>query len=143
MLKLTELAEPDSPVDDVLTLPFEARQKSRLPARTDNGVEIGLFLPRGQWLRSGFVLTGQERFRVLVKAAPEQVSVVRSDDSLLFAKVCYHLGNRHVALQILSGECRYLSDHVLDHMVEGLGLSVSHADLPFEPESGAYHSHDQ
>lgn len=65
-----------------------------------------------------------------------------SDDALQFARVCYHLGNRHVALQILPGELRYLSDHVLDHMVEGLGLGVMHDIMPFEPEAGAYHSHD-
>jgi len=66
---------------------------------------------------------------------------VRTDDPLLFARVCYHLGNRHIALQILPGELRYLHDHVLDHMVVGLGLSVRVENLPFEPEAGAYHSH--
>ncbi len=141
MLKLTELAPANSTADDSLTLPFEARQKSRLPAHTDGGVPVGLFLQRGQLLRSGAVLTGTEKFKVVIKAAPETVSFVRTDDALLFARVCYHLGNRHVALQILPGELRYLSDHVLDHMVAGLGLQVSHADLPFEPEAGAYGQH--
>jgi urease accessory protein len=87
-------------------------------------------------------LTGADHYKVLIKAASEQVSVVRSDDALLFARTCYHLGNRHVALQILPGELRYLSDHVLDRMVQGLGLEVTHEVLPFEPEAGAYHSHD-
>ncbi len=141
MLKLTELAPTDTQADDSLTLPFEARQKSRLPALTDGGVKVGLFLQRGQYLRSGIVLTGAEKFKVVIKAAPETLSVVRTDDALLFARVCYHLGNRHIALQILPGELRFLSDHVLDHMVEGLGLSVSHEDLPFEPEAGAYQHH--
>ncbi len=142
MLKLTELAPPETQADDVLTLPFEYRQKSRLPARTDGGVAVGVFLPRGHRLLSGVILTGAERFKVLIKAAPETVSVVCSDDALQFARACYHLGNRHVALQILPGELRYLSDHVLDHMVEGLGLLVTHNIMPFEPEAGAYHSHD-
>jgi urease accessory protein len=88
------------------------------------------------------VITGPNVFSVLVKAAPELVSVMRSDDSLQFARACYHLGNRHVPLQILAGELRYLNDHVLDHMLEGLGMSVDHQMLPFEPEAGAYHSHD-
>ncbi|MDD5273753.1 MAG: urease accessory protein UreE [Methylovulum sp.] len=141
MLKLTELALTDTPADDILTLPFESRQKSRLPACTDGGVKVGLFLQRGQYLRSGVVLTGNEKFRVMIKAAPETLSIVRTDDTLLFARICYHLGNRHIALQIMPGELRFLSDHVLDAMVEGLGVAVTHATLPFEPEAGAYKSH--
>lgn len=142
MLKLTELAEPGTAHHDVLTLPFELRQKSRFSGVTDGGVEVGLFLPRGQVLRSGQVLTGGEQFSVLIQAAAEQVSVVRVEDGLKFAKACYHLGNRHVSLEILPGELRYLADHVLDHMVEGLGLAIRHESLPFEPEAGAYHGHD-
>lgn len=136
--KLTGLA----PSDDVLTLTFDARQKSRFPATTDNGVEIGVFLKRGQILRSGLVLTGSDSFSVLVKAAAEPVSVMRCDDPLQFSRACYHLGNRHVSLQILKGELRYLSDHVLDHMLEGLDLKVMQEILPFEPEAGAYHKHE-
>lgn len=142
LLKLTEVAASEAQADDVLTLSYEYRQKSRLPAQTDGGVKVGLFLPRGQRLHSGVILTGTDQFKVLIKAAAETVSVVRCDDALQFARTCYHLGNRHVALQILPNELRYLSDHVLDHMVKGLGLAVSHEVLPFEPEAGAYHSHD-
>lgn len=141
MLKLTELSESDSKTDDVLTLPFEARQKSRLPATTDGGVSVGLFLPRGQVLRSGLVLTGSQGFKVRINAALEDLSVVNCNDPLLFARACYHLGNRHVALQILPGQIRYLSDHVLDQMLIGLGLSITHQHLAFEPEAGAYHGH--
>jgi urease accessory protein len=142
MLKLTELAPPGSRADDILTLSFDSRQKSRFSAKTDNGRDVGLFLSRGQILRSGTVITGPNVFSVLVKAAPELVSVMRSDDSLQFARACYHLGNRHVPLHILAGELRYLNDHVLDHMLDGLGMRVDHQMLPFEPEAGAYHSHD-
>ena len=126
MLKLTEIAPPDQISDDEITLAYEARQKSRLLTRTDGGREIGLFLPRGQLLQHGCVLTGDDRYRVRVNAAPEKVSVVRSDDALQFARACYHLGNRHVALQILGGELRFLTDHVLDQMLEGLGFMVTH-----------------
>lgn len=143
MLKLTEITTPESSTDDVLTLPFEQRQKRRFSAITDNGKQVGLFLPRGSYLRSGTVLTNTQAFRVLINAASESLSVVRTDAPLLFARACYHLGNRHISLQILPNELRYLHDHVLDHMVEGLGLKVSIENLPFEPEAGAYHhSHD-
>ena len=141
MIKLTEIAPPDSTTEGVLTLDFEARQKSRFSAKTDSGKAVGLFLERGQILRSGLILTGSEGVNILINAAPESVSVMRNDDPLKFAKACYHLGNRHVALQILQGELRFLTDHVLDHMLEGLGLTVIHEMLPFEPEAGAYHEH--
>ncbi|WGS87003.1 urease accessory protein UreE [Methylomonas sp. UP202] len=141
MLKLTETTESQESPDDTLTLPFEARQKSRQPAITQGGVQVGVFLPRGQTLKHGAVLTNEQGFKVRVNAAPEALSVVNCADPLLFARACYHLGNRHVALQILPGELRFLTDHVLDQMLVGLGLTVEHQTLPFEPEAGAYHSH--
>ncbi len=143
MLKLTEFANTDQHVDDSLTLPFELRQKSRLSATTDKGQAVRLFLERGHILRAGTLLTGADKTIIKVNAAAEPVSVMRSDDLLSFSRACYHLGNRHVALQILHGELRYLSDHVLDHMLHGLGFHVTQEQLPFEPEAGAYHSHHE
>jgi urease accessory protein len=75
---------------------------------------------------------------VRVEAASERVSTVRSDDPLRLSRACYHLGNRHVALQIEPGRLRYLHDRVLDDMVRSLGLEVDTEDAPFEPEPGAY-----
>ncbi len=140
--KLTEFVDADSVIDDSLTIPFDTRQKSRFAATTDKGKQVGLFLNRGHVLRSGEIVTGEAGYRVAIRSAAEAVSVLRSDDALLFAKACYHLGNRHVPLQILDSELRYLEDHVLDHMLAHLGVKVSHEVLPFEPESGAYHSHE-
>ena len=141
MLKLTETTITEEQADDTLILPFEARQKSRQPATTKGGIQVGVFLPRGQTLKHGAVLTNGQGFKVRVNAAPEPLTVVKCTDPLLFARACYHLGNRHVALQILPGELRFLTDHVLDQMLVGLGLSVEHQILPFEPEAGAYHGH--
>jgi urease accessory protein len=141
MLKLTETTIITEAADDVLSLPFADRQKSRQPAITRSGVNVGVFLPRGQTLQAGVVLTGSQGFRVRVEAAPEPLSIVRCTEPLLFARACYHLGNRHVGLQILPGELRYLTDYVLDQMLNGLGLAVEHSVLAFEPEPGAYHSH--
>ncbi len=82
---------------------------------------------------------------VEVVAAAEPLSVVRCEDPFLLARACYHLGNRHVPLQILPGELRYHHDHVLDEMLKLFDLEVTFASLPFEPEAGAYasegHSH--
>ena len=124
-----------------LVLPFEQRQKARHRVRLESGREIGIQLPRGTVLRNGDLLessTGE-----LVSVVAEAVSTATSDDAVLLARAAYHLGNRHVHLQVGNGWLRYLHDHVLDHMVESLGLSVSQGVLPFEPEAGAYrHDHE-
>jgi urease accessory protein len=135
-----------------LTLPFELRQKSRLRCNLDDGEEVGLVLDRGTLLRGGDLLQASDGRVVQVVAAPEGLSVVTTHDVLLLARAAYHLGNRHVALQIRPGELRFLHDHVLDDMLRGLGLPVRFETLPFEPEGGAYgraepaqshvHSHD-
>ncbi|MCH8502974.1 MAG: urease accessory protein UreE [Ectothiorhodospiraceae bacterium] len=139
MLRLTErivqgLGEPAG----VLRLPFHVRQKSRFRAELTDGTEVGVFLERGLILRGGDRLRAEDGRMVLVEAAAETVSTVRSDSAPELARVCYHLGNRHVPLHIGAGFARYLHDHVLDDMVRGLGLGVHCEQAPFEPEAGAY-----
>lgn len=126
-----------------LTLPYHERQKSRLRVTLDNGEEAALQLARGSVLHNGQLLRAENGAVVKVCAAPEPVSTAYSDNPLLLVKAAYHLGNRHVALQIGDGWLRYLSDHVLDEMVRQLGLRIVAGQAPFEPESGAYagHSH--
>lgn len=124
-----------------LTLPFELRQKSRLRARLDDAREVALMLPRGSVLRDGDLLRADDGSVIAVRAAVEEVSTARAADALLFARACYHLGNRHVPLQIAGDRLCYLRDHVLDGMVRGLGLTVAHEAQPFEPEAGAYSAH--
>lgn len=123
-----------------LTLPLESRVKSRLRATLDDGRDVGLFLERGQVLQHGDLLESDEGLIVKIIAANETVSTVRCDDALLMARASYHLGNRHVPVQINCGKLQYLHDHVLDDMLAGLGLIVKVEQLPFEPESGAYAS---
>jgi urease accessory protein len=142
MKEIRERIEPPAIPQLSLTLPFELRQKSRLRARLDSGEEVGLFLPRGIILRQGDLLRTTDGLVVEVKAALEPVSTITTGDPLLLARAAYHLGNRHVSLQISSGWLRYPRDPVLDHLVEALGLVVVHESAPFEPDSGAYgHSH--
>jgi urease accessory protein len=97
-------------------------------------------LPRGRLLRGGDHLRADSGLVIRVVAAPEHVSTAFTKDPMLLARVCYHLGNRHVALQIGDTWLRYLHDHVLDDMVEALGLKVFAEAAPFEPEAGAYDS---
>jgi urease accessory protein len=121
-----------------LVLPFELRQRSRLLAALDSGEEVGLLMPRGTVLRGGDRLQSSDGRLVEVVAAPEELSIVRSSDSRQLARAAYHLGNRHIAVQITADSIRYLKDHVLDDMLRGQGLQVSSEVLPFEPEAGAY-----
>jgi len=122
-------------------LPFERRQKARQRTRDTAGKEIGLQLPRGTILRGGDLLCSTDGTLLEIVAAHEPVSTVFGRDAHELARVAYHLGNRHVALQIGPGWVRYLTDHVLDAMVAQLGLDVQHEHEPFEPEAGAYGSH--
>lgn len=96
-------------------------------------------LPRGTVLRGGNLLCAENGLVVSVKAADEPVSTVSSTDPQLLSRAAYHLGNRHVAVEVGATWVRYLQDHVLDDMVESLGLKVLHEMQPFEPEAGAYH----
>ena len=119
------------------TLSFEQRGKGRLRARCDDGREVALILERGRILRGGTLLTGPSGQVLRVEAAPERLSEARSDDPRRLVRAAWHLGNRHVALQTGDGWLRYLSDHVLDDVVRGLGLEVRPLEAGFEPESGA------
>lgn len=125
-----------------LTLPYGLRQKSRLRTQLDDGREVALVLSRGPVLRDGDRLKTQDGMVLQVRAAQEEVSTARSSDPLQLARACYHLGNRHVPLQIGEGWLRYRRDHVLDAMVCELGLKILPETAPFEPEGGAYaHGH--
>ncbi len=142
MLELTQRVSEGDPVA-TLTLPLEQRVRSRLRVTLDDGRAAGVFLERGQVLRDGDLLANAQGAVVQVRAAPEPLSEVHCADPLLLSRACYHLGNRHVALQIAPGTLRYQHDHVLDDMLRGLGLAPVRIDAPFEPEPGAYggHSH--
>jgi urease accessory protein len=138
--KTNALLGAASPVAD-LVLPFEQRQKSRLLATLSTGEEAALFMPRGTILRGGDWLKAQDGRVVRVVAAPERVMQVVCKDAHTLTRVAYHLGNRHVPLQVGDGWLRLESDHVLKEMLVGLGAEVQEADAAFEPESGAYGGH--
>jgi len=151
MINLTEKLKQPALHNFSMTLPFEIRQKSRFKAALDNGEEVGVILPRGEVLREGDCLRDDQGKTVLIKAADESVSTVRVDDPLMLARAAYHLGNRHIPLQVNGQWLRYQHDHVLDDMIKQMGLQVICEQAPFEPEAGAYggghgqhhsHSHD-
>jgi urease accessory protein len=130
-----------APVAASLTLPWHKRCRSRQRVILDNGEEAGLFLERGSILRGGDIISSEDGFEVEIIAAPELLSTIECDDSLQLARLCYHLGNRHVDLQISAISINYPHDHVLDEMIRGLGFHPAMNTAPFEPESGAYDDH--
>ncbi|KWR89851.1 urease accessory protein UreE [Cupriavidus sp. IDO] len=130
-----------------LVLPFAERSKSRLRAVLDNGEEAALFLPRGTVLRGGDLLVAEDGSFVEVQAATESVLQVRSEDPHALMRAAYHLGNRHTPVEVGRDYLRLEFDPVLADMLARLGVSTERAELPFEPEAGAYggghkHGHD-
>lgn len=141
MVVVEQLATLEKTPTESLTLTFEFRCKNRLNARLDSGEEVGLFLKRGTVLRGGDHLVAQDGRVIVVKAAMEAVMEARSADPRHLIQAAYHLGNRHVALEVTTRWLRFARDHVLSDMVRGLGLEVEEVMAPFEPESGAYGKH--
>ncbi|HIP81790.1 MAG TPA: urease accessory protein UreE [Leucothrix mucor] len=138
MIKFEKKIESGTP-DATVTLPRDMREKSRLKVTLDDGREAGLFFEKGTSFQDGdLIISDDESVLVEIKAADETVSSVICDDPLQLARACYHLGNRHIPLQINKSILRYQHDHVLDEMVRGLGLEVKTEQAPFEPEAGAY-----
>jgi len=127
-----------------LELPFDSRQKSRLRTKLVSGEEVGLMLPRGEILRGGDLVTASDGRVIEIIAVPEKLLHIESQS---LAKAAYHLGNRHVPVQVGEGFLRIAEDHVLEEMLRKLGAKVSHVEAPFEPEAGAYagghHQHDE
>jgi len=141
MLRIARRLSQGSPTD-VLSLPYEQRKKSRLRARTDGGCEVAITLKRGSLLRDGDLLGADSGEIVLVRAALEIVSDATSPDALLVARAAYHLGSRHVPLQIELTTLRYQHDDVLDTLLRELGLDVTSRTAAFEPERGVVASRE-
>ena len=118
-----------------LRLAFEHRQRSRQRARLDSGEEIGMVMPRGEILRSGDRVLASDGRVFEVVSAPEKLLHIEASS---LARIAWHLGNRHVPVQVGAGFLRIAEDHVLEKMLRALGATVTPVEAPFEPESGAY-----
>ena len=148
MLFIEDFYEGDAPSTESLTLSYDYRTKSRLRTALDSGEALGLFLPRGTILRGGHRLLASDGSVVEVFAADEKLLEARCENLLDLTCAAYHLGNRHVAVEV-GGDMRgawlrLAADHVLEMMLTKIGCDVRALVAPFEPESGAYapgHSH--
>ena len=123
-------------------LDWDVRQKSRFDATDSQGRALGIFLPRGSVVRGGDVLVAEDGSLIRVLAAPQPVLVVRhcsehgSPYDLL--RAAYHLGNRHVQLELKPDHLKFEPDPVLGDMLRRMHLIVTEENTAFEPEGGAY-----
>lgn len=125
-----------------LILTAEERTRSRHRFETAEGQPVFLHLPRGTILQDGDWLRSEDGVVVRVVAKPEPVLTVMADSPLALLQAAYHLGNRHVPLEITSTHLRLTPDSVLQHLLEHRGLRVIEEIRPFQPETGAYgHAH--
>jgi urease accessory protein len=127
---------------DQLLLTADDRLRSRYPIVTEQGVEVYLDLPRGTQLNQGDRLGSTTHDLIVdVIAKPESVLIARAANLLDLLQAAYHLGNRHVPLEIQPDCLRLGPDPVLADMLRHRGLTVIEAIEPFNPERGAYGSH--
>ena len=126
-------------------LDWDVRQKSRFAATDSQGRELAIFLPRGQAVRGGDVLVTEDGALIRVIAAPQAVlritACAEHGSPFDLMRAAYHLGNRHVPIE-LQPDCLLIEpDHVLADMLRSMHMTVVAAELPFEPEGGAYGGH--
>lgn len=128
-----------------LNLDWDVRQKSRFEATDSQGRSVGVFLPRGTVVRGGDVLVGEDGSLIRVEAAPQAVLRITActahGSPFDLTRAAYHLGNRHVPIELRPDYLQIEPDHVLADMLRSMHLIVNSVKAAFEPESGAYASH--
>ena len=138
---------------NTVELDWDVRQKSRFDATDSAGRQLGVFLPRGNVVRGGDVLVAEDGSLIRVLAAPQAVLRIThcTEHGTPFdlLRAAYHLGNRHVPIELKPDHLKIEPDHVLADMLRAMHLIVREVSEPFEPESGAYsagghgHAHAQ
>jgi urease accessory protein len=126
---------------DTVELDFDARHRRRLALKGLRGFEFLLDLPEAVRLRNGDGLALEDGRIVLVKAQREPLAEITGKGPTELARLAWHLGNRHLPVQVLEGKLRIRHDHVIEDMLRGLGATVTDVTAAFDPEGGAYVTH--
>ena len=128
-----------------ITLDWDVRQKSRFESTDSAGRQVGVFLQRGQVVRGGDVLVGEDGSLLKVQAAPQAVLRITHCTAhgtpFDLTRAAYHLGNRHVPIELQPDHLKIEPDHVLADMLRSMHLIVNEVSESFEPENGAYGEH--
>lgn len=133
----------DGDTDDHIVLDFDHRHRRRLMMTSASGRHFLLDLESAVALRHGDVLALSDGSHITVRAKPEDVAEVTTDDPKLLTRIAWHLGNRHLPTEILGDRLRIASDHVIVEMIVNLGGRVRILQAPFQPEGGAYSDHHE
>lgn len=144
MLVLTKVIEGVESVETQVVLPFGLRKKCRFRTVSEMGEEIGFFLSRGTILKDGDCVSSADGRVVRVKAQEEELLHIEQGESMSLTHLAYHLGNRHISIEIERDSLRISRDDVLADMLTGLGAKLKVIFAPFHPVKGAYgggHSH--
>ncbi|MDO5680767.1 MAG: urease accessory protein UreE [Pelistega sp.] len=131
-----------------LTMTLDERRRARQKLQLADGSEVGLFLEHGVVLQDGDILLSEDNRFLIVRAAKQALIHVTAPDQQALARAAYHLGNRHVLLEVGADYLHVEPDPILEQMLRQLGVTVSHIEAPFLPETGAYggghkHGHDE
>jgi urease accessory protein len=133
------------PADEVV-IDHDHRHRRRIMLTTSHGASLLLDLPSAQRLRDGDALACEDGTLVRVRAKPEPLLEIHAHDHGTLLRIAWHLGNRHLPVQLLGDRIRIRADHVIADMVQRLGGHVEPIEAPFDPEDGAYagahHHHD-
>jgi urease accessory protein len=137
---------PQDAAADTVTLAYLDRHRRRIRLVADSGETFLLELARACHLAEGDGLQLDNGSYIRVRAAPEPVLEIEAEDRASLLRIAWHLGNRHLPLQVAGERLRIRADHVIAEMVAGLGGRLTRLDAPFDPEIGAYagahHHHD-
>ena len=123
---------------DTVVLDFEERHRRRVAMTGVRGLEFLLDLPEAVVLRHGDALVLEDGRLVEVVAAPEPLAEIRIGEPRDLARMAWHLGNRHLPVQIMANRIRIRRDPVIEDMARKLGGKIALIEGPFEPEGGAY-----
>lgn len=145
MIRATAIAPGDASAGDEVLLNYDARHRRRIRMQTRSGKPFLLDLKSAVALRDGDCLRLSDGSVVRITASDEPVIDIRAGNATELVRIAWHLGNRHLPVQVLTDRLRILDDHVIADMVVGLGATVSRLNAPFQPEGGAYaeqHEHN-
>jgi urease accessory protein len=137
---------PEEAALDSVTLAYLDRHRRRIRLVADSGAPFLLDLPRAQRLAEGDGLELDNGGYIGIRAAPEPVIDIAGEQPADLLRIAWHLGNRHLPIQVMEDRLRIRDDHVIAAMIEGLGGLITRLQAPFDPEIGAYagvpHEHD-